>query len=536
MTGGNGNDIYFVDSTLDQILENVNEGYDVVRASSNTGLSYTLSANVEELTFSGTGQFNGTGNDLDNRIVGGDGGNTLNGGAGNDTLIGGAGNDTLLGGDGNDTLVGGSGVNVLNGGNGFDTVSYADYGRGVSVHLPNGSTTSSANLLTPDAAFTFSDSLSSVERVIGSEFADILTAGFFGATLIGGGGDDLLIGGAGNDVLIGGAGLDTLVGNAGNDLFFIDTTELSETIQDVANVSIYDPNNVDTVRIVDAHDMSGLSVTYALAENLENLEYTGAGNLTGSGNGRANVITGGNGNDILDGDPGVGDAEALTGRGSDEIYGGGGNDILKGHGELSHLNGGDGFDIISYAGSSVPYDIDLSLGQANNTNRNPGDPYDVPYIDYLTSIEGVFGGEAGDIISGNSGSNRLYGNGGNDLIKGGAGNDLLDGGNGNDILDGGNGDDVLIGGVGNDVFVFKPGAGSNDIIEDFRAMNLDVDSTTEFDKIDLTAYGHGLAFSLAADASGASTVITVTSAEFTDSITVQNVPMGVLGYADFIFA
>ncbi|RYE48807.1 MAG: calcium-binding protein, partial [Hyphomicrobiales bacterium] len=428
----------------------------------------------------------------------GAGNDQITGSAGDNVLSGGAGDDTLLGGDGNDTLVGGSGVNVLNGGNGFDAVSYADYGRGVSVLLSTGSLIGSAELLTPDAAFTFSDALSSVERVTGSEFDDTLRAGNLGNTLMGGSGNDLLIGGFGSDVLVGGAGVDSLVGNAGNDLFIIDTNGLSESIQDVANVDILDPGNIDAVRIVDAIDMSGLPVSYTLAANLENLDYTGMGNFTGSGNGRANTITGSNGNDILDGDPGVGDLDAVLGRGADNINGGSGDDILKGHGQLSNFDGGDGFDIISYAGSSVPYDIDLALGQANNTNRNSSDPFDVPYIDYLTSVEGVLGGEAGDIITGNSGPNRLYGNGGNDVIKGGAGND------------------ILVGGAGNDVFMFGPGGGSNDVIQDFHSINLNEDANQEFDVIDLTAYGQGLVFSMTADASGFSTLVTVTGAGFTD--------------------
>lgn len=135
MAGGAGNDVYYVDSALDQALENAGEGVDEVLAVGNADLSYTLSANVDNLSYAGTGQFTGVGNDIDNLIAGGSGSDTLDGAGGNDTLIGGTGDDTLLGGAGDDTLSGGTGSNVLNGGSGFDTVSYADYGRGVSVLL-----------------------------------------------------------------------------------------------------------------------------------------------------------------------------------------------------------------------------------------------------------------------------------------------------------------------------------------------------------------------------------------------------------------
>ncbi len=51
------------------------------------------------------GSFAGTGNALNNIIVGGTENDVLDGGAGNDTLNGGGGDDVLIGGWGNDTYV-----------------------------------------------------------------------------------------------------------------------------------------------------------------------------------------------------------------------------------------------------------------------------------------------------------------------------------------------------------------------------------------------------------------------------------------------
>ena len=101
MTGGAGDDTYFVDSTTDIVNEQVGFGTDTVNT---TLLGYTLGATVENLTFLGAGNFSGTGNTLNNTIIGGGGTDTLSAGAGNDILIGGAGADKMTGGAGNDSF------------------------------------------------------------------------------------------------------------------------------------------------------------------------------------------------------------------------------------------------------------------------------------------------------------------------------------------------------------------------------------------------------------------------------------------------
>src|SRR6202000_756020 len=88
--GGKGNDTFIVDNTGDVVNENTGEGTDLVKSS----VSYTLSADVENLTLTGTGTIDGIGNNLNNVITGNDSGNFLEGGLGNDTLIGGKGNDS----------------------------------------------------------------------------------------------------------------------------------------------------------------------------------------------------------------------------------------------------------------------------------------------------------------------------------------------------------------------------------------------------------------------------------------------------------
>ena len=92
MLGGAGNDTYVVDAAGDVVTELAGEGTDIVQS----GINYTLGANVENLTLTGSASVNGAGNALNNTLTGNIGDNLLEGAAGNDTLNGGAGNDTML--------------------------------------------------------------------------------------------------------------------------------------------------------------------------------------------------------------------------------------------------------------------------------------------------------------------------------------------------------------------------------------------------------------------------------------------------------
>jgi Ca2+-binding RTX toxin-like protein len=102
LTGGGGADTFNVTSASTVVTESSSS----TNSSVNTTLaSYTLPTNVQNLTYTGTGTFTGTGNTLANSITGGAGNDTLSGGSGNDTLTGKAGNDTLTGGSNSDTFV-----------------------------------------------------------------------------------------------------------------------------------------------------------------------------------------------------------------------------------------------------------------------------------------------------------------------------------------------------------------------------------------------------------------------------------------------
>ena len=208
LEGGIGNDMYIVDNASDQVIEAANAGTDTVQAS----VTYTLANNVENLTLTGSGYINGTGNALANTLTGNSGHNTLNGGAGNDTLSGGAGNDTLDGGAGVDRMEGGIGNDLYVVDNASDQVIEA---ANAGTDTVQASVTYTLTNNVENLTLTGSGNINGT----GNALANTLTGNNGHNTLNGGAGNDPLSGGAGNDTLSGGAGADKLTGGAGADPF-----------------------------------------------------------------------------------------------------------------------------------------------------------------------------------------------------------------------------------------------------------------------------------------------------------------------------
>jgi hypothetical protein len=161
-----------------------------------------------------------SGTSADDFLMGTSGPDTICGGGGKDVIHGLEGNDTIKGEEGADRLLGGAGNDALEGGSGSDTVHFNNSAAAVSVSL-------SADTATGEG----SDTLESIENVVGSPSNDMLR-GDAGSNRLAGGrgtdqiwgedGADRLFGGGGRDTLHGGLGDDSVIGNTGADSLFGD--------------------------------------------------------------------------------------------------------------------------------------------------------------------------------------------------------------------------------------------------------------------------------------------------------------------------
>ncbi|CAN7295177.1 family 16 glycosylhydrolase [Phenylobacterium sp. LjRoot225] len=215
LVGGTGNDLYVLGFDADAVVEAASEGVDAVTAS----FSYTLGANVENLTLTGPYAISGTGNALNNVLTGNGSVNNLTGGDGADTLNGGAGNDRLVGGGGNDTYVLGSETDVVveAAGQGVDTVT-TNLTYALGAHVEN------LTLTGTWAAYGY-----------GNDLANVLTGNDAANRLEGRAGADTLIAGAGADTLVGGLGDDRLTGAGAADTFIFNKGDGHDIITDFGN-------------------------------------------------------------------------------------------------------------------------------------------------------------------------------------------------------------------------------------------------------------------------------------------------------------
>ncbi|MBN4002194.1 putative Ig domain-containing protein [Nostoc sp. LPT] len=441
LNGGAGNDIYTVDNLSDIITEGLNAGTDLVKSF----VSWVLADNVEDLTLTGTEAIDGTGNSLDNNLIGNTAANILSAGDGDDSLFGSSGNDTLLGGAGDDTLDGGTGIDSLNGGDGNDIYTVDNLSDSITEGLNAGT-----DLVNSSVSWVLGDNLENLTLtgstaingtgnsfnniLLGNGGANILSGGDGNDSLFGSSGNDTLLGSAGDDTLDGSTGIDSLNGGAGNDIYTVDN--LSDSITEGLNAGT---------------DLVKSSVSWLLGDNLENLTLTGsAANGTGNsldniliGNTAANILSAGDGNDSLFGSSG-----------NDTFLGGTGDDTLDGGVGIDSLNGGDGNDVYTLDNLSDSITEGLNAGTDlvnSSVNWVLAENLEKLILTGSSAINGT-GNSLDNILTGNTAANILSAGDSNDSLFGNSGNDTLLGGAGDDVLIGGIGRDVLTGGSGRDNF------------------------------------------------------------------------------------
>ncbi|MBV5322381.1 MAG: calcium-binding protein, partial [Ilumatobacteraceae bacterium] len=397
------------------VTENVDEGTDTVQSS----ISYMLGANVENLTLTGTGAINGTGNAIDNIITGNNSNNILNGGVGDDTMQGGLGNDTYVVdsiGDvvteaasaGIDTvqsslsytlgenienltltgsealtatgntvanlLIGNSLDNTLDGGAGNDTMQG---GAGNDLYVVD----STGDVVT-EAATAGTDTVqSSVSYTLSLNVENLKLTGSDSINGTGNTLTNLLLGNSGNNTLNGGAGNDTMQGGEGNDTYIVDS------VSDVVTENV--DEGTDTVQS---------SVSYTLGDNVEHLTMTGTGAINGTGNTVDNLLIGNTGNNILNG-----------GAGNDTMQGGLGNDTYV----VDSVS-----DVVTEAATAG-----TDMVQSSLISYTLGENVENLTLMGAEALTGA-GNTVANLLIGNIGDNTLDGGAGNDTMQGGAGNDL----------------------------------------------------------------------------------------------------------------
>lgn len=469
MAGGSGNDLYRVDRADDGVKESAGGGIDTVVSS----VSLTLGAELERLQLTGTGNLSGTGNALDNHLLGNSGANALNGGTGNDTMEGGAGNDTytvdskfdlvveqadggidlvragvstalaahveqltltgsatdgngnsldnlLTGNDANNRLTGLAGDDTLKGAGGADTLIGGTGNDSYYVDNTADVVQEAADEGSDTVLSTRTHTLAShVEHLTLLDTSNINGRGNASNNrLQGNAGINRLEGLDGDDTLDGGAGGDELIGGLGNDTYGVDSSD--DWLQEAAG------GGIDTVIS---------SVSHVLGAEFEHLTLTGTGPLNGTGNAKDNRITGNSGNNLLTGDAGQDTLDA--GGGQDTLRGGDGHDALLGlqwgeadggagtdRASIGTLTGATGVNNHAYVnghyltGSSGTSTINAALGLAT--------PAQIVLVDgsnnrtlTLTGIETL------DVQAGSAGNDLVLALGQASQAHGGAGTDTL---------------------------------------------------------------------------------------------------------------
>lgn len=410
------------------------------------------------------------------------------------TYTGTDGNDVLKGGKADDVLIGSRGFDTISGGNGNDTVSYidspfiqvtgpdpdpgfifvGDAPLGVTVDLAAGTATKKIVDIETFGGWSTTtissatDTLLSIENVVGGNFNDTIFGSSQSNQLQGMGGDDLLdgrdgndilsgrtgndtlIGGNGSDTLFGGESLDVLIGGAGADYldggaskFGIEGNFASyETSASAVQVDLLlkGPQqssgdaqgdilkNIGSVRGSAFNDTIIVNGGFAYGLNgSDTLSGTSQSDTLVGGTG-ADLLYGGNGDDVLFAETNPGNGNIGTIGPYDQLFGGGGNDTLIGGIAIDFLYGGEGDDIYDVGANDF-----VSDSGGNDTVRTDALSYTLGSgIENLTFYDTFFENHTGH---GNELDNVILGGWSDDTLHAYAGADIIDAGGGNNLIE-----------------------------------------------------------------------------------------------------
>jgi Ca2+-binding RTX toxin-like protein len=310
MRGGAGNDIYTVDNVGDTVTENVNEGTDLV----NSTVTFTIGANIENITLTGSAAINATGNALNNTLTGTSGVNVLTGGQGNDNYFVTAG-DTV--------------VELLD--EGIDTVSSA-------------------------VTFTLANHVENLTLT--------------GSTAVNGTGNGL------NNVMTGNSANNQLSGGFGDDIYIITSGDtVTEALN--AGMDQVQVGATHTLALnVDALLLTGTTAINGTGNALNNLITGNSANNTLSGGAGTNgndVLQGMAGNDTMSDT--VGKNLFDGGAGTDTMTGGTANEFFAGGAGNDTITTGTGADIIAFNRNDGADTVAVSTGADNTISIGGGVTY-----------------------------------------------------------------------------------------------------------------------------------------------------------------
>ena len=443
-------------------------------------------------------------------INAGDGDDIIRGGKGNDNLNGENGNDSIWGNDGKDVIKGGAGADKMYGQDNDDTfhVDQADV-DGIMVgaslvkgHVDGGDGVDTIKLTeTFDINIAQSSNVKNVEKVIGTNGDEIISAQHLTNPAKNIQTDLTYEGKGGNDQLLGGDGFDTAIYSSNFNLY-------SVTKNIDGSFTIEGPDGIDMIEHIEKLQFKdGFILTSDLMQALPLNVKTDLGNLaTGSAdimiydNGK-DTLSGGNGADVIH--AGSGDDKVYGNGSSDTLFGGDGKDTIEGGTGNDVIDGGAGnSDVALYAGNLEDYrltrntDGSIEVKDVKTAGGNEGTDTltgieKIKFADHTIEVseinwiadevatlvgdndgENVSGKTVADTISVGNGTNTVNAGSGSDEVHGGSGKDKLYGEAGNDTLYGYGGKDTIEGGTGNDVI--DGGAGNSDValyagnLEDYR--------------------------------------------------------------------